>query len=82
MNKCFAYIENIRNGIRSDSCECLSYQAFSKVQRLRGGCCMKNCSFYKESRDQIRSDSGIYVISDRQKNIQRRYERMKKMGVI
>ena len=71
MNKCFAYEEIIKNGKKRAGCEILNIDAFEQIHKKFGGCCMRNCPFYKESRDQIRSDKGLYQMTDRQKRIQR-----------
>lgn len=71
MNRCFAYYEQIRNGVRSCGCEVLNRQAFWEVQQKHGKCCMKNCRFYKESTDQVRSDFGLFYLTDRQKRMQK-----------
>ena len=81
MNKCFAYNEIWKNGYRYNSCECLTHKAFTQVQHKRGGCCMKNCPFYKENREQIRSDIGIYRMSDKQKAEQEKYFKLNYKGV-
>jgi len=67
MDKCFAYHEEWRGSIRTCGCDILNYGAFRDVQRKRGGCCMNNCAFYKESADQIRSDIGLHPMSREQK---------------
>lgn len=39
---------------------------------------MRNCRFYKEDADMVRSDWGISFMTERQKNIRNRYRQ--KMG--
>lgn len=73
MGNCFAYIEYWRNGIRHTGCEILNREAFIKVQHTKGGCCMRNCAFYKEAPDQIRSDIGIYPMSEKTRVKQKKY---------
>jgi len=74
MNRCFAYVESInRNGIKSKGCDILNRKAFIQVQRKYGGCCMRNCNFYKEDRDQIRTDIGLHPMSDKQKKERERF---------
>ena len=71
MNKCFAYEEIIRNGKKKAGCSILCIDAFESVHKKFGGCCARNCKFYKESRDQGRTDKGIFYLTDKQKRIQR-----------
>ena len=75
MNKCFAYVETVRNGIRMNGCDCLSRDAFLKVQKKSGKCCAKNCRFFKQTTDQVRTDRGIFYLTAKQKRIQREMER-------
>ena len=42
---------------------------------------MRNCPCYKEDRDQIRSDIGIYNMSNKQKYDQKRYYNMNYKGM-
>ena len=79
MDKCFAYHECFRNGIRVNSCDILSRRAF--IQTYRNGCTFNNCPFYKENRDQIHSDIGLYPMSRRQKAEREMYYRLNYKGV-
>ena len=72
-SRCFAYEEYMLRGIKHKGCEILNRKAFIQVQRKWGGCSIRNCPFYKEDRDQIRSDIGIYPMSNKQKYDQKRY---------
>lgn len=75
MGKCFAMtVKEYASGIKSYGCDILNRDAFIDVRRKRGGCCMKNCAFYKEDPEQIRSDAGIYYMSEKQKIIRRKYK--------
>lgn len=79
MNKCFAYREwTDMHGYKTCNCDILNRTAFRQVQRMYGGCCMRNCRFYKEDADMVRSDWGISFMTERQKNIRNRYRQ--KMG--
>ena len=69
MDKCFAYEEDTINGFKYIGCAILKEHEFRKVQR-KGGCRMENCPFFKETRDQIRSDWGLYPMSKWQKEDQ------------
>ena len=72
MNKCFAYYEKWKNGIRYAKCTALNNEAFTKVQRKRGGCSLENCPFYKENTDQVHTDF-LYTMSDKKKAEQKMF---------
>lgn len=80
MAKCFAYQEEVIHGSRYIGCDILKEPAFRMVQR-KGGCRMENCPFFKETRDQIRSDWGMYPMSKWQKEDQEMYFRMNYKGL-
>ena len=73
MNKCFAYEEIIKNGKKRAGCEILNIDAFEQIHKKFGGCCMRNCPFYKEERTQIRSNKGLFYMTDKQKREQKYY---------
>lgn len=68
------------NGRKKYGCGILLHEAFLKVQEKRGGCCMRNCPFYKEERDQIRCDIGIYNMTNKQKIERDRYYKQNYKG--
>lgn len=80
MGKCFALVETMRGGRIQTGCDILNRTAFEQVQRKFGGCCVRNCKFYKEDADQIRSDIGIYNMSDKQKRERDRYYELNYKG--
>ena len=77
MLKCFAYYENDINGYTTSGCDVLDRAEFLKIKRKHGGCCAKNCRFYKVSKDQIRTDRGIFYLTKEQKQIQNEYKQNK-----
>lgn len=81
MNKCFASTEIIKNGRKKAGCDILCIDAFEKVHKKFGGCCMRNCNFYKESRDQVRTDRGIFYLTDKQKRMQRQMYEINHKGL-
>lgn len=64
MSKCFAYYESWKKGEKRVGCQVLNRQAFAEIHLSPGGCCFKNCAFYKESRNQIRTSDGLYPMSE------------------
>lgn len=73
MKDCVAYYEYTAAGITNKGCEALKPDAFRKVQRMRGGCCIANCPFYKQNKNQVRSVYGLYEMDERQKIQQQRF---------
>ena len=59
-SKCFAYYESWKAGEKKVGCSVLNREAFLEIHLKPGGCCFINCPFYKEHRDQIRTDIGLY----------------------
>ena len=80
MNKCFAYYESWKSGVRRCSCGILNTTAFERIHNKRGGCCMENCAFYKERADQIRSGEFLYDMSKKQKEEQLMFYTMNYKG--
>lgn len=75
MDKCFAYYEKEINGFKMCGCDALNREAFWEVNSKVGGCCAKNCNFYKASRDQIRTDNGVRQLTYKQKYIREKLSR-------
>lgn len=73
MNKCFGYVETIKNGRTIVGCDVLKIDDWEAVHKKYRGCCMRNCAFYKEERDQVRSDKGLFYMTDKQKRKQKEY---------
>lgn len=74
-NKCFAYYEAWKSGVRRCTCDIMKPEEFKKIRHMNGGCCARNCRFYKPEADLIRSDWGIYPMSQKQIETRKRYDK-------
>lgn len=81
MSKCFAFYECWKDGVHKMSCGVINNADFKKIYRKQGGCCMRNCSFYKEHRDQIRTEKDLKPMSQKQLEERVFYHKLNYKGI-